>query len=79
LANHPKISHRSNRLILINLAVNALDREDSADAEHHLRHAIEISSGDEQAKLQSLLADLQAGKMHDVEHEMEAMTAGMHN
>lgn len=64
-------------LLHVELAVNALGREDLADAEHHLLHAIDISSGDERAKLQSLLADLQAGKEHDAEHEMEEMLAGM--
>lgn len=55
------------------LALNAVERQDDDDAMRHLEDAIDVAGGDEQAQIEELLADLKAGKVHDLEHELGEM------
>ncbi|MEE8389542.1 MAG: c-type cytochrome [Anaerolineae bacterium] len=58
----------------LQLALDALHREDLADAQHHLQHAIEASTDEaEKARLADLLTDLQAGETREVEQHIEEM------
>ena len=55
------------------LAIGAFQKIADDDAIGHMEDAINVATGDEKALLEELLADLKAGKSHDVEHELEKM------
>jgi len=59
------------------LALDALGRHDDADAAVHLEDAAGLATGDEQVRIQELLADLRTDKAHDVEHALEEMVEGV--
>lgn len=55
------------------LALDALQKHADDDAIMHLENAIGVAEGDAKAQLEQLLADLNAGEAHDVEHELEEL------
>ncbi len=55
------------------LALDALERDENDDAAAHIQDAISLASDAEQTRLKGLLADLKAGRAHDVEHELGEM------
>lgn len=55
------------------LAIGAFQNLADDDVIGHMEDAISVATGDEKALLEELLADLKAGKTHDVEHELEKM------
>ena len=59
------------------MALTALAAEDVDEAAHHVAHASElIEDAGHRRAMQAVLASLEAGRVHDAEHEIEAMLAG---
>ncbi len=54
----------------LRLILDALAAESQADAVHHAQHLVEDASPEVKELAEKLLADLQAGKAHDVEAEV---------
>ena len=59
------------------MALTALAAEHVDEAAHHVAHASElIEDAGHRGAMQAVLASLEAGRVHDAEHEIEAMLAG---
>lgn len=58
------------------LTLDALQNDEIADAISHLEEAVNLATDEERDRLQALLTDLQAGRVHDVEHELQGMLEG---
>ena len=60
------------------MALTALTAEDAVQATHHVGHAIELLEDEEHRQgMEAVLASLEAGALHDAEHEIEEMLAGI--
>ena len=60
------------------MALTALTADDVAQATHHVGHAIELLEDEEHRQgMEAVLASLEAGALHDAEHEIEEMLAGI--
>ena len=58
------------------MALEALKAENRAEAIHHVRHIIELlEEGEHRHRMESVLEGLEAGEIHDPEHEIEEMLA----
>jgi mono/diheme cytochrome c family protein len=58
------------------MALSALDAGNMAEAEHHVRHILElVTDAEHKAQMGKVLENLQAGKIHDAEHAIENMLA----
>ena len=58
------------------MALEALKANDRAEAIHHVNHIIELlEPGEHRQRMVAILDSLQAGKIHDPEHEIEEMLA----
>jgi len=55
------------------LALAAVQDRAEDDAIGHLENAISVATGDEKAQLEQVLADLKAGEVHDMAHELEEL------
>ncbi|MFQ5944700.1 MAG: c-type cytochrome [Anaerolineae bacterium] len=55
------------------LAFRALKSDNQPDAIHHLQHVLDIADDEGRAHFEAILADLEAGDLHDVEHEIEEL------
>lgn len=55
------------------LALDALQAHEDESAIRYLEGAISVATGEEQAHLEKLLAELEAGHAHDVQHELQEM------
>ncbi len=53
------------------LAFRALKSDNQPDAIHHLQHVLDIADQEGREHFEALLADLEAGNLHDVEHAIE--------
>ena len=53
------------------LAFRALKSDNQPDATHHLQHVLEIADDEGREHFEAILADLEAGDLHDVEHAIE--------
>lgn len=53
------------------LAFRALKSDNQPDALHHLQHVLDITDQEGREHLEAILADLEAGDLHDVEHAIE--------
>ena len=59
------------------MALTALIADDVDEATHHVGHAIELlEDQDHRHAMEAVLASLEAGALHDAEHEIEEMLAG---
>ena len=59
------------------MALQALEAESTVEAGHHVRHIISLlDDADHRARMEQVLEDLNAGQLHDAEHEIEEMLAG---
>ena len=59
------------------MALTALAAERLNEAAHHVTHASElIEDAEHRRVMQAVLGSLEAGRLHDAEHEIEAMLAG---
>ena len=53
------------------LAFRALKSDNELDAIHHLQHVLDVADEEGREQFEALLADLEAGNLHDVEHTIE--------
>ncbi len=59
------------------MSLEALKSGSSEDAIHHVGHIIELlDEGNHRQRMEGVLVSLQAGEIHDPEHEIEEMVAG---
>ena len=59
------------------MALTALEAERVDEATHHVAHAFElIEDAEHRRAMQAVMGSLEAGEIHDAEHEIEAMLAG---
>ena len=59
------------------MALTSLTAGDVSEAIHHVRHIIDLVEDPEHAhRMEEVLAGLEAGQLHDAEHEIESMLAG---
>ena len=59
------------------MALTALNADDVSEAMHHVGHAIELLEDQEHREgMAAVLVSLEAGALHDAEHELEEMLAG---
>ena len=60
------------------MALGALADEDTTEAMHHVAHAVELIEDDEhRRRMEGVLGSLESGQLHDAEHEIEGMLAGV--
>ena len=60
------------------MALTALTSDDVVQAMHHVGHAIELLEDQEHRQgMEAVLVSLEAGALHDAEHEIEVMLAGI--
>jgi mono/diheme cytochrome c family protein len=59
------------------MAISAIEIEDIDEAVHHIEHVVGLTEGDHRAQMQSAIADLEAGSLHDAEHHIKEMLAGI--
>jgi hypothetical protein len=59
------------------MALFAIEDGDAAEGAHHVRHIIEFTEGVHQSVMQNVLAELEAGQLHDATHTVEEMLAGV--
>ena len=60
------------------MALGALADEDTTEAIHHVRHVIElIEDAGHRGRMEAVLVSLESGQLHDAEHEIEGMLAGV--
>lgn len=55
------------------LAFRALKSDNQLDAIHHLQHVLDITDDEGRERFEAILADLEAGNLHDVEHAIEQL------
>ncbi len=53
------------------MALFAIEGGDTHEARHHVEHIIEITEGDHQARMKSVLNDLEADNLHDTAYVVE--------
>ncbi len=59
------------------MALYALEADNEDEAEHHVRHILEIITDPEhKAQMEEVIEHLQAGDVHDASHAIEEMLAG---
>ena len=59
------------------MALTALTADDAVEAMHHVAHAIDLLEDQEHRQgMEAVLVSLEAGALHDAEHEIEEMLAG---
>ena len=59
------------------MALSAMEDGTVAEAEHHLSHIIELTEGPHRDQMNIALTALRAGDIHDAEHAVENMLAGV--
>ena len=60
------------------MALTALTSDDVVQAKHHVAHAIELLEDQEHRQgMEAVLVSLEAGTLHDAEHEIEVMLTGI--
>jgi mono/diheme cytochrome c family protein len=69
-AEGPKLTAMQLHIVL---TLDALQNQADDDEIGHLEDAIGVATGEEETRLEELLADFKAGKAHDAEHELEEM------
>ena len=59
------------------MALEAVKAGERTDAIHHVGHIIELlEEGEHRQRMEDILGSLEAGEIHDLEHEIEGMLAG---
>ena len=57
----------------LELALAAVGNRNDEEASHHVSHFVELATGEEKASGELIIAQLEAGNLHDAEHDIEAM------
>jgi uncharacterized cupredoxin-like copper-binding protein len=63
-------------MLHLQMALEALEGEDDAQAQHHLEHAVAAATGDEAAELDEALEHMVAGEHHEAEERIVALLEG---
>lgn len=59
------------------MALFAIEDGGIDEGRHHVQHIIDLTQGDHRARMQGVLAELEAGGTHDAVHTIEEMLAGV--
>lgn len=59
----------------LQMALVAFESDNTADAQHHLQHAIEVADPEQAGMVEAVLGSLGSGDDHAVQHELEGMLA----
>lgn len=59
------------------MALTTVENGNIVEAVHHVQHIVELTEGDHQARMTNVLSALEAGRLHDAAHDIEAMLAGV--
>jgi mono/diheme cytochrome c family protein len=59
------------------MALSAIEVENIDEALHHVQHIIDLTQGDHRARMQLVITELNDGNLHDSEHQIKEMLAGV--
>jgi hypothetical protein len=62
----------------LQLALSALKVRDVKDAEHEMRHFLEVAKGEQAHEGRHILEDLHKGEAHEAEHRIEDLLSELH-
>lgn len=62
----------------LRLALAFAERENTAEAMHHMRHFLALARGEPRRMGRQVMADLQAGTLHDATHGLQALLGRPH-